>query len=59
MTVSGGRLTQVGVVLRLTMRTLNNTFETINNEESPTTPPPTTMLRSGGGSSAKMSGRSV
>src|SRR5262249_32453202 len=37
-----------GVVLRLTMRTLNNTFETVNNEESPTTPPPTTMLRSGG-----------
>jgi uncharacterized membrane protein len=37
-----------GVVLRLTMRTLNNTFETVNNEDSPTTPPPTTMLRSGG-----------
>jgi uncharacterized membrane protein len=37
-----------GVVLRLTMRTLNNTFETVNNEESPTSPPPTTMLRSGG-----------
>jgi uncharacterized membrane protein len=37
-----------GVVLRLAMRTLNNTFETVNNEESPTTPPPTTMLRSGG-----------
>jgi len=37
-----------GVVLRLTMRTLNNTFETVNNEGSPTTPPPTTMLRSGG-----------
>ena len=37
-----------GVVLGLTMRTLNNTFETVNNEESPTTPPPTTMLRSGG-----------
>ena len=37
-----------GVVLRLKMRTLNNTFETVNNEESPTTPPPTTMLRSGG-----------
>ncbi|MBO0881096.1 MAG: alpha/beta-hydrolase family protein, partial [Mycobacterium sp.] len=37
-----------GVVLRLTMRTLNNTFETVNNEESPTAPPPTTMLRSGG-----------
>jgi uncharacterized membrane protein len=37
-----------GVVLRLTMRTLNNTFETVNNEESPTTPPPTTTLRSGG-----------
>lgn len=37
-----------GVVLRLTMRTLNNTFETVNNEESPTTAPPTTMLRSGG-----------
>lgn len=37
-----------GVVLRLTMRTLNNTFETVNNEESPTSPPSTTMLRSGG-----------
>jgi uncharacterized membrane protein len=37
-----------GVVLRMTMRTLNNTFETVNNEESPTTPSPTTMLRSGG-----------
>nr|WP_231119880.1 alpha/beta-hydrolase family protein [Mycobacterium colombiense] len=40
-----------GVVLRLTMRTLNNTFETVNNEDSPTTPPPTTMLRSGGSGS--------
>ena len=37
-----------GVVLRLTMRTLNNAFETVNNEESPTAPPPTTVLRSGG-----------
>jgi len=37
-----------GVVLRLTMRTLHNTFETVNNEESPTSPPSTTMLRSGG-----------
>lgn len=37
-----------GVVLRLAMRTLNNTFETVNNEESPVAPPPTTMLRSGG-----------
>jgi uncharacterized membrane protein len=37
-----------GVVLRLTMRGLNNTFEAVNNEESPTTPPPTTTLRSGG-----------
>jgi uncharacterized membrane protein len=37
-----------GVVLRLTMRGLNNTFQAVNNEESPTTPPPTTTLRSGG-----------
>jgi uncharacterized membrane protein len=37
-----------GVVVKFAMRTLNNTFETVNNEESPTTPPPTTMLRSGG-----------
>jgi len=37
-----------GVVLRLTMRGLNNTFEAVNNEESPTTPPPMTALRSGG-----------
>lgn len=37
-----------GVVLRLTMRALNNTFEAVNNEDSPTTPPPMTMLRSGG-----------
>jgi uncharacterized membrane protein len=37
-----------GVVLRFTMRTLNNTFETVNNEDSPTTPPPMTTLRSGG-----------
>jgi uncharacterized membrane protein len=37
-----------GVVLRFTMRTLNHTFEAVNNEESPDTPPPTTPLRSGG-----------
>jgi uncharacterized membrane protein len=37
-----------GVVLRSAMRTLNNTFETVNDEESPTAPPPKTMLRSGG-----------
>jgi uncharacterized membrane protein len=30
------------------MRTLNNTFETINNEDTPKTPPPTSQLRSGG-----------
>jgi uncharacterized membrane protein len=37
-----------GVVVRFTMRTLNHTFEAVNNEESPNTPPPTTPLRSGG-----------
>jgi uncharacterized membrane protein len=37
-----------GVVVRFAMRTLNNTFETVNNEEGPKTPPPTTTLRSGG-----------
>ncbi len=37
-----------GVVLRLAMSGLNNTFEAVNNEESPDTAPPTTTLRSGG-----------
>jgi uncharacterized membrane protein len=37
-----------GVVLRFTMRALNNTFEAVNDEDSPTTPAPTTTLRSGG-----------
>ena len=37
-----------GVVLRFAMRTLNNTFEAINNEDTPKTPPPTSQLRSGG-----------
>ena len=37
-----------GVVLRLAMSGLNNTFEAVNNEESPNTAPPTTTLRSGG-----------
>jgi uncharacterized membrane protein len=37
-----------GVVVRFTMRTLNHTFEAVNNEESPDNPPPTTPLRSGG-----------
>jgi len=34
-----------GVVLRFTMRALNNTFEAVNDEDSPTTPAPTTTLR--------------
>ncbi len=37
-----------GVVVRFAMRTLNNTFEAVNNEQSPNTPAPTTSLRSGG-----------
>jgi uncharacterized membrane protein len=37
-----------GVVLRLGMRALNNTFETVNNEMDPNIPPPTSTTRSGG-----------
>jgi uncharacterized membrane protein len=37
-----------GVVVHLTMRSLNNTFEAVNNEQSPNNPAPTTPLRSGG-----------
>jgi uncharacterized membrane protein len=37
-----------GVVVRLGMRALNNTFETVNNEMDPESPPPTSTLRSGG-----------
>jgi uncharacterized membrane protein len=37
-----------GVVVRFAMRTMNNTFETVNNEMNPNTPAPTTPLRSGG-----------
>jgi uncharacterized membrane protein len=37
-----------GVVVKFTMRTLNNTFETVNNEMSPDTAAPKTPLRSGG-----------
>ncbi|MUM16257.1 hypothetical protein FZI91_11055 [Mycobacterium sp. CBMA271] len=37
-----------GVVVRFTMRALNNTFSAVNNEEDPDNPPPTTSLRSGG-----------
>lgn len=37
-----------GVVVRFAMRTLNNTFEAVNNEESPNNPAPTSPLRSGG-----------
>jgi uncharacterized membrane protein len=37
-----------GVVLRFGMRTLNNTFESVNNEMSPDIPAPTTNWRSGG-----------
>ena len=37
-----------GVVLRLGMQFLNNTFEAVNNEMDPDSPPPTSTLRSGG-----------
>ena len=37
-----------GVVVRFAMSTLNNTFESANNEEDPDTAAPTTPLRSGG-----------
>jgi uncharacterized membrane protein len=37
-----------GVVIKFTMRTLNNTFNTVNNEMSPNIAPPKSRLRSGG-----------
>lgn len=37
-----------GVVVRTVMSTLNNTFESVNDEEDPDNPAPTTPLRSGG-----------
>jgi uncharacterized membrane protein len=37
-----------GVVARFAMRTLNNTFESVNNEQSPDNPAPTSPMRSGG-----------
>jgi uncharacterized membrane protein len=37
-----------GVVIKFTMRTLNNTFASVNNEMNPDTTQPTTALRSGG-----------
>ncbi|HWF28426.1 MAG TPA: alpha/beta-hydrolase family protein [Mycobacterium sp.] len=37
-----------GVVLKFAMRTMNNTFASVNNEMSPDTAPPKTPLRSGG-----------
>lgn len=37
-----------GVVIKFAMRTMNNTFATVNNELSPDTRPPATPLRSGG-----------
>jgi uncharacterized membrane protein len=37
-----------GIVVRAVMSTLNNTFESVNNEQDPDNPAPTTPLRSGG-----------
>ncbi len=37
-----------GVVLKSAMRTMNNTFASVNNEMNPDTPQPKTPLRSGG-----------
>ncbi|MET0474345.1 MAG: alpha/beta-hydrolase family protein [Mycobacterium sp.] len=37
-----------GIVVRAVMSTLNNTFESVNDEEDPDNPAPTTPLRSGG-----------
>ncbi len=37
-----------GVVVKFTMRTLNNTFASVNNEMSPNTAPSKTPVRSGG-----------
>jgi uncharacterized membrane protein len=36
-----------GVVIKFAMRTMNNTFASVNNEMNPDTTPPTTPLRSG------------
>jgi uncharacterized membrane protein len=37
-----------GVVVKFAMRTMNNTFETVNNEMAPDSAAPNTTLRSGG-----------
>lgn len=37
-----------GIVVRALMSTLNNTFESVNDEQDPNNPAPTTPLRSGG-----------
>jgi len=37
-----------GVVVKFAMRTMNNTFATVNNEINPDTAAPRTPLRSGG-----------
>jgi uncharacterized membrane protein len=37
-----------GVVIKFTMRTLNNTFNSVNDEMSPNSAPPKSRLRSGG-----------
>ncbi|MGK2904031.1 MAG: alpha/beta hydrolase [Mycobacterium sp.] len=37
-----------GIVARFAMSTVNNTFESVNNEDDPDNPAPTTVLRSGG-----------
>ncbi len=37
-----------GVVVRFAMSTLNNTFESVNDEQDPDVPEPSTPLRSGG-----------
>ena len=37
-----------GVVVKFAMRTMNNTFASVNNEMNPDTAPPKTPLRSGG-----------
>jgi uncharacterized membrane protein len=37
-----------GIVVRFAMSTLNNTFESVNDEEDPDNPAPTSPLRSGG-----------
>jgi len=38
-----------GVVLKFAMRTMNNTFESVNDEMTPDSSRPTTPLRSGAG----------